>query len=113
MKKEETEVVTGKVDGPKNLYEAMGLKADFGNYKTDSLDEYMSSLIAMNLSDLQAHCVRIGIKPNSDRRNLTEKLKKEFRANRSSYRGALQPTKNGEMSKEKRKKALDIMRGVV
>ena len=82
-------VVDGRKEIPSNLYEAMGLKNTLSPYDTEDIGEYVAGLKSMNMADLQAHCIKVGLKPNSDRGNLIERLKKEFRANISSYKGAI------------------------
>jgi hypothetical protein len=107
----ETEhVADGRKEGPRNLYEAMGYRKSLGFYKTDSAEEYNTQLRKMNLADLRAHCVTVGIRPSADRRQLEDKLRKEFKINTSSYRGAQKRPKK-EIDPDKRSKALAIMRG--
>jgi hypothetical protein len=61
---------------------------DTGVYKYSTLDEdkYVSSLKDMNLSDLQAHAIKMGIIPVENRENLNKRLLKEFRTFVASYR---------------------------
>lgn len=48
-------------------------------YHTDSLDEYQKDLNAMNMLDLQKHCIQVGVKPKASRQTLITKLCAEFK----------------------------------
>ena len=103
----------GREDKPHNLYQAMGLAQKGCNkYKTDDVQEYVSTLKSMNMADIQRECIAQGIKPSADRLQLIKKLEKEFAATISSYKGAQMRTKHApdEAGVDKRKRASDIMR---
>lgn len=101
-------VTDGKVDGPRNLYEAMGLvEKGCAKYRFDNEEDYVANLKKMNMADLQAHCVDHGIKPSSNRPQLIQRLAKEFRQVTSTYKGA---QKASAISGEKRAVAADIMK---
>lgn len=92
---------------PMTINEVLG-KKEFGPYKTDNEADYAASIERMNLSDLQAHAIKCGIRPGTDRKKLIARLLKEFKTSKSSYLAAVQiPDK---IDKKKRDEALEALK---
>ena len=67
----------GAVKEIKELQEILGL-GTMNPFGTASIEEFEEKMNEMNLSDLQALAVRVGLFPGGSRLNLKNKLKKEF-----------------------------------
>ena len=73
-------MVDGKaeaVEKIKELHEILG-GGSINPFGTSSIDEFEEKMNEMNLSDLQALAVRVGLFPGGSRLSLKNKLKKEF-----------------------------------
>ena len=70
---------------PLTLDEAMGYRDSRSTYDTSDPTEYALKLNSMNMVDLQAHAIKVGIKPNVERARLIYRLKEEHRKSMSSY----------------------------
>ena len=71
-----------------------------GKYKTLDIEKYAASLADMNLSDLQAHAIGVGIIPSENRERLTKQLVREFQGHISAYRVPKIATKKTVLSKD-------------
>lgn len=73
-------MVDGKseaVEKIKELHEILGVPT-VNPFGTNSIEEFEEKMDEMNLSDLQALAVRVGLFPGGSRLNLKNKLTKEF-----------------------------------
>ena len=86
MKKKITQV-HGKVETfkPTTLDQIWG-DTGLSKYKTLDLDKYKEYLADMNLSDLQAHAVKMGVYPTDGTEMLKKKLIQEFVGHTNSYK---------------------------
>jgi len=107
------EVSIGQSKPARSLDDILG-RTKNSVYNTHDRGLYEQEVRSMNTSDLHSHSVDIGIRPSQNRESLIGKLLKEFSTINSSYGQVLAEktvNKNNEMSKEKRKAALEIMSG--
>lgn len=70
-------IVTGKKDSGPSLFEKIGF-SHFYKFGAEDIDEYVKNLNKMNLSDLQAHAMKLGVMPKHDRNRIIRTLKQEF-----------------------------------
>ncbi len=105
MKKKFKHTADGRKQEPLSIYDVLGMKAT--PYGTTDEPEYRKKINSMNLSDLQSHAMELGLKPSNDRRFLEERLVKQFKVSRSSYKAA--SVKRPKMDPEKRERAKKIM----
>lgn len=107
----EMQMADGKVynkRGVKSLDELLHISS--GKYNlaehpnTQTYEQYLNG---MNVSDLQAHAVKVGVLPNNDRSILVKRLLKEYNLNNSqSSATALAPV---TFSKKIKQETIDIL----
>lgn len=86
MKKKATQI-NGKVETfkPTTLDQIWG-DTGLSKYKTVDIEKYKESLSEMNLSDLQAHAIKVGVYPTDSTEMLKKKLIQEFIGHTNSYK---------------------------
>ena len=91
------------------MYDILG--RGYGDYPTDDLGKYKEFLAEKNLSDLQEHAARVGIRPISERHILVDRLLKNFAKVMSTYRAAQKTDypQFGNVSDEGAKKVKEIL----
>lgn len=57
----------------------------FGKYKANTLDEYIHKLESMNLSDLQTHAIKLGVKASCDRKRTAKTLCDQFIRDKAKF----------------------------
>lgn len=93
-------IATGKESGSKpSVHQMMNFSA-FGRYKAKTLEDYQKRLASMNLSDLHRHAIDFGVKPNSDRKRMTNALSSQFLKDKSKYDAAVVKSKGVEIQLE-------------
>jgi hypothetical protein len=101
-----------QIDGKKQILTAKDLDEILGAtnkiYKTADVEKYKEGLREMNLADLQAHAIEIGLLPTDNRSVLTERLLREFRKNTACYRNAAFQTQE-TLTTDQQKAALKII----
>lgn len=107
MKKKKITQIHGKVEDfkPTTLDQVWG-GTGASKYKTLELDKYKESLAEMNLSDLQAHAIKIGIIPSDSRDLIIKKLLKEFTLYSNEFK---HPINNTKLPVKLSKEALKIL----
>jgi len=86
--------VTGR-NGQKNPSMHLMLNAqELRKYKANSLEDYESYLASMNLSDLQSHAIKIGIRATADRPRIVKMLTAQFTKDKNKYDLAVYNEKN-------------------
>jgi len=81
---------------PTKIYRSMDELFGFhgATYKTYNETEYRTSLVGLNIIDIQKECWRTGLNPNDNRNIMIERLMKKFRQVTSSVNGpAFKPIK--------------------
>lgn len=92
---------TGKRDGDKpSFFEQVGF-SNFSKFNAKTEEEYLTKLKGMNLSDLHTHAVKLGVRPNSDRKRMEKVLVQEFRKAKSRVEAARMPSLRNEEKEQK------------
>lgn len=103
--------VDGKLDNnltPNDLDEILGTTSKM--YKTVDEEKYRSFLQEMNLADIQAHAIEVGLMPIDHRPTLVDRLLREFKKNTSTYKNFAAKNKDNLSDKQK-KDILKIING--
>jgi hypothetical protein len=73
---------------------------DLRKYNASTLEEYQSRLASMNLSDLQSHAIKIGVKATADRERIVKILASQFIKDKNKYDLAVYKEQNQFAEKE-------------
>lgn len=94
--------VDGKLDNltPVELDEILG--ATNKMYKSTDIEKYKELLQEMNMADIQAHAVEVGLMPIDHRPTLVDRLLREFKKNTSSYKNFAAQNKDNLSDKQKK-----------
>lgn len=87
-------MVNGKTNSGPSLMELVGF-SHFAKFGAETVEDYEGKLRAMNLSDLQAHALRLSVMPKTDRARLTNTLVKEFKKALAKRDAARLPNNGG------------------
>lgn len=95
-------IANGRTDRKNPSMHLMLNYQDFKKFNAESLEEYTQSLSSMNLSDLQYHAIKVGVKATSDRKRIVKILSDEFIRAKSKYDLAvIKENKQFEETKQK------------
>lgn len=84
-----------KKSNPTSIYDIIR-KPDSDSYKYVSISEYESFLNTLNLLDLQAHAIKVGLIPGRDRGVLFSSLIRAFTKTKSAQFGVISDSKSDD-----------------
>jgi hypothetical protein len=76
---------TGKTEEKSLSMHLMLNFSAFNAYKAPTLNDYTKKLESMNLSDLQSHAIKFGIRANCDRKRTTKSLIDQYIKDKAKF----------------------------